>query len=809
MDISELYHTFALKYLERLMPMSSNIKVLIVFMVMNTITPIVAQTDTEAHDFVYLLPSKEIAETGEDLWFKAYLINSQTFALSDRSHTLYLQLRTASDSVVWSEKYALVSGRANGHIYIGTEWPQGEYFMEGYTMSSFSSDSTNAIRPRRIRVVDRVTQMDSISKQEIRNDADQKLSSKHRFDLFPEGGHLIYGINSVVAFKATYGNGLPEDVSGKVFEDGKKIGSIKTIHDGMGRFSLTPKSGKEYKVVLDDGRTILFPTIERGGLSLHVSKNNAKGLSLLVSSSEDAPQPFSITAKQNGIVCSTASGTVKGQQVVKIPTAYFGFQGIVEITLFDAAERPVAERLVYVNPKKQLTITATTSQKQYNRRDMGKVRLQVTDTSGNPIKAELAVSIFDKAYLYLPGHENILSHCFLSEQIRGNIFNPTYYFDNQNDDRLAALDLLMMTQGWRNYVWDKELPSRDYLLTDGVDGVLTTKREVSLKTQVINVYAPQVDTSLVILTDTAGRFTIDPQMMAQIPGNIYLNDLLVDRYKAKISVVNMFDTINGYRPSLPRYMANNHFIQTNNSGQIKIDDNAILLKEVVVKGKRGFTYRDKETGFLDSLAVLQSGEWVCDCDSVMPYLNDYHGYSHHPKWSPQEAHYLGERHIPKRGEKYQLILIEETCVQADSQGQLPIFLEPYQSDTTKPTRASRTKRSDLIVWLPRDVPRRGFIYPGPQYNEKQLLEKYGIAKVQGYYPKREFYQPDSYDLQSSLPDPRNLLQWQPEVITDNNGMAEIPFATSDINTEFIGIVEAIDGNGLMGCQTFSFRVLQR
>ena len=676
-------------------------------------------------------------------------------------------------------------------------------------MSSFTSDSTKAIRPRRIRVVDRVSQMDSISKQGIKNDADQKLSSKHRFDLFPEGGHLIYGINSVVAFKATYGNGLPEDVSGKVLEDGKKIGSIKTLHDGMGRFSITPKSGKEYKVVLDDGRTILFPTIERGGMSLRVSKNNAKGLSLLVSSSDDTPQAFSITAKQNGIVCSTASGTVKGQQAVKIPTAYFGFQGIVEITLFDSAERPVAERLVFVNPQRQLTITATTSQKHYNRRDMGKVRLQVTDASGSPIKSELAVSIFDKAYLYLPGHENILSHCFLSEQIRGHIFNPTYYFDNQNDDRLAALDLLMMTQGWRNYVWDKEVPSSDPLLTDGVDGILTTQREVRLKTQVINVYAPQVDSSLVILTDTAGRFTIDSQMMGRIPGNIYLNDLLTDKYKAKISVVNQFDTINGYRPRLPRYMVNNHIIQTNNLERMKIgDDNSILLKEVVVKGRPGLTYRDKETGYLDSLAVLQSGEWVCDCDSVMPYLNDYYGYSHHPKWSPQEDSYFGERRIPKRGEKYQLILIEETCVKADSQGQLPIFLERYKSDPMKPTRASRTKRSDLIVWLPRDVPRRGFVYPGPQYNEKQLLEKYGIAKVQGYYPKREFYQPDSFDLQSSLPDPRNLLQWQPEVITDNNGMAEIPFAASDINTEFIGIVEAIDGNGLMGCQTFSFRVLK-
>ena len=66
----------------------------------------------------------------------------------------------------------------------------------------------------------------------------------------------------------------------------------------------------------------------------------------------------------------------------------------------------------------------------------------------------MAVSIFDKAYLYLPGHENIMSHGYLSEQIRGDIFNPTYYFDERNADRLQALDLLLMTQGWRRYVWD-------------------------------------------------------------------------------------------------------------------------------------------------------------------------------------------------------------------------------------------------------------------------------------------------------------------------------------------------------------------
>lgn len=760
------------------------LRLLLVFLVISAVTSVMAQTDTEPHDFVYLLPSKEIAETGEDLWFKAYLINSQTLAPSDRSHTLYLQLRTASDSVVWSEKYPLVSGRSNGHIYIGTEWPQGEYFMEGYTKTSFSSDSSQAILPRRIRVVDRVSQMDNISKQAIKNDANQKLSSKHRFDLFPEGGHLIYGINSVVAFKATYGNGLPEDVSGIVLEDGKKIGTIKTLHDGMGCFSLTPKLGKEYKVFLDNGRTIPFPSIEREGISLRVSKNNAKGISLLVSSSEDAPQNILITAKQNGMLCCTAEGIVKGKRVIKIPTEYFTLQGIVEITLFDALKRPVAERLVYVNLEKKLSITATTDQKQYNSRDTGKVCLQVTDASGNPIKAELAVSVFDKAYLYQPGHENILSHCFLSEQIRGNIFNPAYYFDEQNEDRLQALDLLMLTQGWRNYVWDCEPTPNRPLLADGVSGMQVTKRNINSKTQIIKTSSANGD-SRFVFTDSLGRFEIAPQLMEEMPGQIYLKPMLTNKYKAKISVENPFDTINFYRLTRPHYLIQNQFLASNDDGRtVSSDDDAVLLKEVVVKAKHKSVHRDKMMGYLDSLANEEGRgpEWVCvhvnemDNSEKLYFLNDYYlDFTAHPGCNHCDG---GKEEKPIPGEMYWVVKAEPGI--------------------------NRRGREGLIYTRMMKI-----IYPKRTYTDEQLLKMYGIVKTQGYYPKREFYQPDSFDLQSSSPDPRNLLQWQPEVITDSNGIAEIPLAASDVNTEFIGLVEAIDGTGLMGCQTFSFRVLKR
>ena len=53
---------------------------------------------------IYLQTSKGIYEAGEDLWFKAYQLDVQTFGLSDKSKTLYLQMINPNDSVVWQEK---------------------------------------------------------------------------------------------------------------------------------------------------------------------------------------------------------------------------------------------------------------------------------------------------------------------------------------------------------------------------------------------------------------------------------------------------------------------------------------------------------------------------------------------------------------------------------------------------------------------------------------------------------------------------------------------------------------------------------
>jgi hypothetical protein len=79
---------------------------------------------------------------------------------------------------------------------------------------------------------------------------------------FPEGGALVEGINSVVAFEAIDQWGRKCDVEGYITEGkrGDIIGSFKSMSRGRGAFFLAPETGKKYYAhVRHKGKDYSFP----------------------------------------------------------------------------------------------------------------------------------------------------------------------------------------------------------------------------------------------------------------------------------------------------------------------------------------------------------------------------------------------------------------------------------------------------------------------------------------------------------------------------------------------------------------------
>lgn len=681
------------------------------------------------------------------------------------------------DSIVWQEKYPIQSGIADGHIYVDRNLRPGDYHIHAYTRYSFLNDTLRAFYPKQIRVVRNIA-------EKVNVPSPGKGDKVTRLSFFPEGGSLIDGIPSKVAFKGSDGHGMPVAVRGVLLENGKGVARLESLHDGMGMFMLHPHRGSVYQAVLEDSTVHDFPEILPSGMSLHLRKQTDEYLDFyLFQPDSAAPQQVRLTGKMRGNLCCTAEGTLHGSLKVRIPLREFPMQGIAEFTLYDGSMRPVAERLVYVHPQKRLNIELHTDKDRYMTRDKGSVQIRVTDGDGHPVRAHLGLSLFDSAYLNGSSPENMLSYCLLSTEIRGNVHNPAYYFDERNKDRLLSLDLLLLTQGWRRYVWAQEDSTAVPFLPDVIQGrqVIGKKKrqkELGDGRQLLRVFGPDAE-SRFAMTDSLGGFTIPAdQMLALRGGYIYLQPLLdKDEYKPVLLFEDDFSLADSLRSRCRFYRSLPDMEEvpsgTGFDDAVVSRDSSILLSEVTVTGTKGKVFRDKMMGRLDSLAQMNlNNVYVCtSCGLLLNYKSDYLG--HH-----------AVNACPAKGKKKTI------------NGETYMIAKYEHYGNVKGGIAFKV------------IDKQDIVYHTPQFSEEELLRMNSLYRVKGYCGKREFYEPDELEMQTSIPDARNVLLWKPGIVTDEQGKATISFFCSDINTNFVGIVEGTDGCGLMGTGTCEFRVLK-
>ena len=738
-------------------------------------TGLIRKYEKSPSEIIYIQTSKDIYETGEDLWFKAYQLDSRNHSLSAESKTLYLQVLNDKDSIIWQEKYPIIDGISTGHIYLDEKLKGGIYSIETYTNSSFYNDSLPMSTIRKIKIVDNIN-----VKVEIEKDTISLLPL--RFDTFPEGGNLISGIRSQLAFKATDGKGDPMDVSGFLYENDSTIISFKSTHDGMGKLTFMPSQNNRYKIKLSNGQEYPLPHVHPQGLSLHLLSQNNHYIEFMVySKGRVSSQNIYLLGQIGGYPRCAAKAAIQDSLKIRMPLNDFLIEGIAEFTLFDENMHPVAERLVYVNSGKELKISANLDKKNYKVKNKAQLSIKVTDENDNPVNAHLGVSVFDKAYSDLSYPVNIRTHYLLSTQIKGHIHNPNYYFDKENSNRKEALDLLLMTQGWRRYIWqfNKEQQGTGHpFINDGIEGNITRKKkQINNTEQLLQVFNYNEENSF-LWTDSLGNFSIDPEVLHQLRGGyLYVKPLVDKTDKPKLEFEDPFKPINAIRRQKQKYYAHKQTSFINHKpidrGHLITDSATILLDEVTITGKSRKPLRDKFMGRLDSLAQADIlGPWVCDCEKhpQTSYLENYrHGYTHHPFHD-----YKGKKLPPVNGKAYKIIKYE------------PIG----------PNGA----------WVLTD--KQTVIYNGAEYSDEDLLRMNNLWRIKGYYGEREFYMPDDVDMLSSIPDARNTLLWNPSVITDNNGEAELEFYTSDLNTMFIGRIEGVDNNGSLGTSQIEFTVIR-
>lgn len=736
-------------------------------------------------DNVYLQTSKDIFETKEDVWFKAYVLDSQSFIPSNRDKTLYVQLtEDETDKIVWQEKYEIENGFVDGHLYLNDSLKLGFYTLAAYNSASFYKGIKNFNALHKLQVLKTINER---SKLEI-------MTAKHdsivNFVIFPEGGNIVSGIQNKVAFKALDSKGLPVDVSGKLYENNSPLLDFKSVHAGMGSFVFLPNLENSYHIELDNYKNIKqeLPKILTGSAVLQLlSNNNGFAIFKVEKNSNTINENIYLRLQSRGVVYNVAMGTLKEKLIIKIPLKDIP-QGIAEVTLFNENIEPIAERLIYVNQQKKLNVNVELDKSEYQKREKVNLKIKVTNQDNQAVIAHLGISVFDQLYRNKLNSRNILTHYYLSTQLNGKIYDPGYYFNKENIDRHEVLDLLLLTQGWRRYVWN-ESNLREHnslfktLLSESPVGHLRlenpNKKVAELDPKIVMIFTSDALKGKDLLAaDSMGIFSINSDHLKMAEGGyLYLKPMTPEKPKYLINIKDdAFGVINSSRKeintnySLPKLQKQ----PIDDTKETKIQLNNIQkLDEIIIATKNEKVFRDKYLGNLDSLSRLNSGnsDFIC-LAGTRPILNCF-----------MQNHHEGKTRTPVDGEKVAVLLGKNNEILGSDYPQQVYF---------------GTKE---------------IIYKDANQNltEEQLLKKFNLKMMKGYYGKREFYQAvyDAITAEDPFPDYRNTLFWKPDIITNEQGEASIEFYCSDINTVCTGTIEGVSGDGLLGTENFEFKVRKK
>lgn len=717
---------------------------------------------------VYLRTNKNTYETMEDLWFKAYVLDAQSFLPSDTDRTLYVELKSQTrDSAVYQGKFLIENGIVQGHIYIPGELTEGNYILSAYSSGSYQNRN-NFHSFRRVRIIRDLYSLQNTTKSgEEKNPLPKQ--ARPEFTLFPEGGYLVAGINSKIAFKAIDSNGVPAEVKGKLLADGIPVQDFKSLYNGMGSFSLTPRHDKTYSVSVRYAGldTILpCPKVLKEGIVMQLVDNSQDTLKFKIAQKGRTDQDFYLRIQTRGVVQLIASGVLKDSLIIKLPVTNVP-NGIAEATIFDKNFRPVAERLVNISPYKQINITASTARATFGKREKIKVKIKTTDYRGQPLPAHLGVTVFDDIYENRLDTKNILTHYLLETQLKGRVFNAGHYFDPYSTNRGEKLDNLLLTQGWRSYIWAaNNLPDQKResgpSLPDTLTGRLLVekKRKKNQSNSALMLLSQDVGEGEIVLLDSKGEFTLTHHHLIR-GKQLYLKCFGEDDYK--ITFPNPFAIIDSAKI---RYTYSEVCCQEIVNKEIdstmlaRIAQGGRTLKEVVIRNRgNDISPRGKQMGLLDSLARLGDGntDYVGDCG-----------------WLNCPAQASGPR--PIEGRQYPTLIGEKRN---------QVTSHPYAFD-----------KNDFKV----------VTYRYPKFTDEEVLRKLRLTSIQGYDSSRDFYKPDYETEENSTPDFRNTLYWSPEVNTDERGEVTIEFFSSDITGNFVGIIEGFDANGQLGKSEFTFSV---
>lgn len=667
----------------------------------------------------------------------------------------------------------------------------------------------------------------------------------NRIDLqfFPEGGDLVAGLPTRVAFKAVNEFGKPADVQGEVLDaTGAVVARFVSYHDGMGAFDLTPKAGVQYSARLlklaETPARFVLPDVQDEGFRLHIARQTDDALHVDVSATRPGKAFLVATARDE--IFFFKEITLSGSQQ-QIPTRDLP-PGIVRVTLFDADAVEQAERLAFVNRDRGLDIEIKPDRDQYLPRDKVRLDVRVRDKQGRPVQGAFSLAVADEKLLTYADDKqgHLLAALLLEQDVRGKIEEPNFYFDRSEPKAAAALDYLLMTQGWRRFAWRDTLPSTYAYAAERavVEGVFLKANGKPYPNATVRLYPNGPEQK----TDKNGRFRfVDPDL--EISNCLHYDGnqcFRLHNYRQDIVLREREHTGTGSVSSTPTDG------KTVLSGKIT-DDQGEALIGATIKVLRGtdlvrgtitdyngdfrlsidpgnYNVEVSYTGFqmqkVTGVRVISNT--LNSLDFTMVSGNVLHEVAIRAYKVPlieQDKTQGGQtltseqiKHLPTRS--VNAIVAATAGTMSVDGGAVQIrggrinATEYYVDGIRAPGEPSAPAREYISTGLPAGY--GSMADRDDRIEKKKLSEASRRAHVpaERFVRAREFYVPhyDAEETPETRNDFRSTIYWNPAVRTDKKGRVQVEFFASDAVTNFRATLEGIADAGLAGRAEHKFFV---
>lgn len=780
------------------------------------ISKLIAFLNTHNAEKAYLQFDKPYYVAGDTIYFKAYVTQGERHQLSNLSGVLHADLITPDDKIARSIKLQLINGLAWGDVFLPDSLPKGNYRVRAYTRLMRNQGDA--------AFFERVIPVGSAEMQKIAENmpaGSRANEKKADVQFLPEGGSLVSGIKSKIAFKAIGADGRGVNVSGVVLDnENKEICRFASAHLGMGFFYLQPQEGKNYtaNVTYADGSKDSFklPAAAASGLVLSVNNESLSKFTATIAANntcfaQNRGKDYTLLVYSGGV--GTSVTCKLDSNLIMLDVAKHRLHtGVATVTLFSPGGEPLAERLLFIQNYDQLKINITSDKTIYHARDKVNLALNIKTRMDSAAMGHFSVSVVDESKVAANENEEntILTDLLLISDLKGDVEQPDYYFANINAETSRNLDLVMLTNGYCRFEW-KPLLSNTYpapvyqpersLEIAGTARMMRGRPLVKGTVSLIALFPGSPVLSKV--TDDRGNFRF---------GNL----MFADTGRFMLQAVNAKGSDNTeltYAADKPAPVAPVPYVQImqpDTAKEIKayLDNNlkkreqlyargliaGKMLHEVEVKGRKieksetairygtvDYTLRGEDVnyGALSDRLITKIPFLVFGNDGIPGHAIAKKRITADPKHPPMRVVVDGMEMRPN---------FDINSINTSSIEKVEAITNPVTYDSHTEGVISITLKHGLSA---SEIPSKGVL----------------SIKAIGFYTAREFYSPkyENPDAAKSA-DFRTTIYWNPEIATDKNGSATINYYNADTAGSYRVIIEGIDSNGNLGRQVYHYQI---